>query len=81
MLELVLVNIFGFIISLLTRGNSGWWKAWGDVLVGGGVLGEEVVLGRGEVPGVLGGRGFLKGGEVVRLGVGFGFKIVDLSIF
>ena len=61
-------------------------KPGGGVLVGRGVLGEEdvleggVVLGGEEVPGVgevLGGRGFLKGGEVVRLGVGFGFRIVE----
>ena len=45
-----------------------------DVLEGGVVLGGEEVPGVGEV---LGGRGFLKGGEVVRLGVGFGFRIVE----
>jgi hypothetical protein len=28
---------------------------------------------------VLGGRGFLKRGEVLRLGVGFGFRIVEQS--
>ena len=61
-------------------------KPGGEALVGGEVLVDEevlegaVVLGVPGVPRVgevLGGRGFLKRGEVLRLGVGFSFRIVE----